>query len=454
MLIFVMVVANLGVGQGGVYNLALAYFFLASRFAFWGLDQILTREVAKDRVSASRYISNLLYARVGLALITITITLLVVQLANYDSETTLVISLLLLSVLPENINNLIWGGFAAFEEYQLTSISAIVSLVIKVSLAFALLKLGFPLPAIMVAILTGYLGAMFVNLLIVRKRYLSSGWERPDLTFIRGQLRLATPFFFIGMFFILDNRLDVILLAALDSELAVGLYGAATTVIAAFSILPEGYRIAVLPVMTRFHSDNDSALRDLYERSFKYLLAIAVPLTVTTILLAQDLISLIYRQDMPEASTTLRILAIGMAFSFLIVVNNRLLIVYNRQALIARILIATTITNIIVNLLLDPQYGAVGAAIARISSLALLLLLTTFSSSRFIAGVRRARYVWRPLLSSTIMAIVIWQLTPFGFWIQLAAGATTYVVILLLVGTFSTQELNVLRELSKKLIAR
>jgi O-antigen/teichoic acid export membrane protein len=183
-------------------------------------------------------------------------------------------------------------------------------------------------------------------------------------------------------------------------------------------------------------------------------LAIAVPLTVTTILLAQDLISLIYRQDMPEASTTLRILAIGMAFSFLIVVNNRLLIVYNRQALIARILIATTITNIIVNLLLDPQYGAVGAAIARISSLALLLLLTTFSSSRFIAGVRRARYVWRPLLSSTIMAIVIWQLTPFGFWIQLAAGATTYVVILLLVGTFSTQELNVLRELSKKLIAR
>ena len=451
MLIFVMIVANLGVEEGGIYSLALAFFFIGSRIAFWGLDQLLTREVAKDHSKTGQYLSNFLYARVILALLAIAIFYLIVQLSHYDSETKLVISLMLLSILPENINNLCWGGFAAFEEYHLTGIGTVLNMGIKLGLGFIFIRMGMPLAYVALAVLLGHIGSMLVNLFITRRRYLMEGWQRADPQFIWRQLRYAIPFLFIGIFFIFDSRLDVILLSALSSETAVGLYGAATAVIMAFTILPEGYRIAVLPVMSRFQEDKSSRLRDLYERSFKYLLIIAIPISIAIILLAEDLISLIYRKDLPEAVSALRVLAIGLTFTFLIVVNNRLLIVHNRQDLIARILILSTAANVLVNVLLIPNYGAVGAAVARTTSLLLLLFLTSWASSRLITGVRKFRFVWRPLISSVVMGLVIWQLSSLGFWIQSAAGAVVYLSLLLLMGAFSAQELRILRQLANTL---
>jgi O-antigen/teichoic acid export membrane protein len=452
-LLFIFIIQATGVASGGVYNLGLAYFFIASRFAFWGLDQLLTREVARDKSNAQLFINNFLFARVVLALFTVALLSAFVTLLNYPPQTKLVIYIMLLGVLPENINNLCWGVYAAFEEYYFSSISTVINLTAKLGIGAFLVWQGAPLTAIAFALLSGHVIAMIVNLVFVRRRYIT-GWEKPNMPFLLEQMPVALPFLFIGMFFILDSRVDTILLSLLSTEEAIGIYGAALALITAMAVIPEGYRTAILPVMARYASEDNTKLGQLYYNSYRLMLLLGVPIAVGLFLIAEELTAFVYRRDLPEAVTALRIMSVGVAFLFLSPLNNRLLIVYNRQGLTARILGIMTVLNIVLNILLIPQWGALGAAFGRTASITTMFILSTFAV-RQIAGKQPLQsIVWRTLACSGVMGIIVWQLAAYGMWIQIGAGVIVYLVGVLLVRLVSRDELRLARTSLQQIMRR
>jgi O-antigen/teichoic acid export membrane protein len=438
-LLLIYIVQSLGVDKAGVYTIGLSYFLLSSRFALWGLDHLLTREVAKDQSIASLYLTNFLVIRVGLAILSIAIMMGIVQAISYSSETTLVVGIMLLSVLPENINNLCWAGFAAFEEYQFTSIGAFIGSAIKVGLGFFMIGQGYDLVAIAIVLVVGNLFTMSVNLFLVKRRYVKR-WHRIEVDFIRRQIPIAFPFIFISFFYILDNRLDNIVLSIVNDEHEVGLYAAATAVFFASGVLSQGYRIAILPIMVRYRRDTPNAIQNLYHQSFKYLVILAIPLATATFLLAEELIILLYRQDLPAAVPALQVLSVAILFLFINTANNRLLVTYDSQGLIARILAIAAVINIAANLTLAGDLGAVGAAIARVLSISAIFLITTLAIRRIVPGLEHFRYLWRPSVAAALMALVIWQTSVFGIWVQIIAGALAYLIGLLALGTFTRSE--------------
>jgi len=438
-LIFILILRYLGVGQGGIYTLGLSYFFISSRFAFWGLDHLLTREVAKDKENAARYFGNYLFARIGLAAIILALFAIFISLTSYDIETKVVIGLMLLSILPENINNLCWAGFASFEAFHYTTISVFVASLTQIGLGGLLLWLGYGLRAMALVFLLNNLVAMVINLTVLRRGFIKR-WERPELSFIRSQLIVALPFLFISIFFILGSRIDTVVMSFLTNNEEIGYYAAAMAVIVALSMIPQGYRIAILPILARNREEGHFSVDRIYQQSFKYLLLMGLPLTAATALLATDLIPLIYRQELPEAVPALRILSISIVFTFINVLNARLLIVFDRQSLSARFMAASTLLNVVINLILVGALGAIGAAIAMVSSTATLTIINRVAVREFVPGFRGLTFFWRPLVATGLMAVVIWQLAQVGFWAQVLIGAITYLAILFLLGTFTAEE--------------
>jgi O-antigen/teichoic acid export membrane protein len=438
-LLFIYVVRALGVDSAGVYALAIAYFFISSRFALWGLDHLLTREVAKDPAETGRYMSNFLVVRMALALISIVIFMLIISVANYESSERLVIALMLLAVLPENINNLLWAGFAAHEEFQFAGVGTLLGGLVKVGVGLLIIRLGYGLVAVAAVFVLSTFLAMATNLMIFKSRYVRQ-WPRPELAFIKKHFRVAPPFVFISVFFILDSRLDNILISLISTNEVVGNYAAAVAVFVAVGMLAEGFRIAVLPLMARYREREPETIRQLYEHSFKYLLILGLPLGIITIVLAEELISIVYRQDLPEAVPALQVLGLAIVFIFLNILHNRLLIAYDRQKLIALFLGLTAVVNILINLLLVPRIGAVGSAIARVASIVTLFVFTALAVARIGIGARIRQHVWRPLLAAVLMAIVIWLLAGQPGWIRVGTGALAYVIGLVLLGTFTARE--------------
>ena len=314
--IFILIVHYLGIEQGGSYTLGVSYFFIGSRFAFWGLDHLLTREVAKSKEKATKFLSNFLFVRLVLATIVIFVTLGIVEATTYQSSTKLVISIMILSIWPENINNLCWAAFAAFEEFHFTSISVFFASLSQIILGLIFLALGYDVVAMSIIFFINNTVALIINIYILQKRYIPK-WELPDKKFISEQLKIGLPFVFIGMFFILDNRLDTIILSFVASETVVGLYGAATAVTIALSMIPQGYRIAILPVLARYRVDNPEKVQPIYNQSYKVLFLIGLPISAGTWLLAEDLIRIIYGETLPAAVPTLQVISVVLALTLL-----------------------------------------------------------------------------------------------------------------------------------------
>lgn len=437
--IFILIVQYFGIESGGIYTIGVSYFFIGSRFAFWGLDHLLTREIAKTRGEAAKFVSNFLIVRIILATAVIFITFLIVQVFPYQNSTKVVISLMLLSIWPENINNLCWATFAAFEEFHFTSISVFFGSLFQIILGLFFLRLGYDVTAMAIVFFINNLIAMFINLLILKKRYIPK-WQKMDVGFIREQLRIGLPFVFIGVFFILDNRLDTITLSFVTTESVVGVYGAATAVITALSMIPQGYRVAILPVLARYRLQNPAQVQALYDQSYKFLLVIGLPISAATYLMAGDLIQLLYRAPLPTAVPTLQVISLVLLFTFLNVLNTRLLIVYDKQSLTAKFLLVTSLLNAVANIIMAPIWGAFGAGLSRLVSVLSLFVLNTFAVRTIVKNQTGVLLVAKTVLSTAVMSAVIWVSHDYGFWFQLASGSVSYFVLILATQTISPEE--------------
>ncbi|MCC6607783.1 MAG: flippase [Anaerolineae bacterium] len=437
--IFIMIVHYLGIESGGTYTIGVSYFFIGSRFAFWGLDHLLTREVAKSRGEAARFLSNFLVVRVILATAVIILTLFIVQVLPYQNSTKIVISLMLFSIWPENINNLCWAAFAAFEEFHYTSVSVFFGSLFQILLGLWCLSLGYGVMAMAVVFFVNNLIAMLINLLILKKRYIGK-WQKIEPGFIQEQLRIGLPFVFIGMFFIMDNRLDTITLSFVTTESVVGVYGAATAVITALSMIPQGYRVAILPVLARYRLQNPSQVQTLYDQSYKFLLILGLPISAATFLLADDLIQLLYREPLPTAVPTLQVISLVLLLTFLNVLNTRLLIVYDKQSLTAKFLLVTSFLNAVANIIMAPIWGAFGAGIARLVSILSLFVLNSLAVRTIVKNQTGLTLILKTILCTLVMGAVIWLMHSYGFWWQLVGGSITYLLLIVVTRTISRDE--------------
>lgn len=443
--VFILIVQRLGVQQGGTYSLGVAYFFIGSRFASWGLDHLLTREVAKSRDKITDYFVSFLALRLLLSLIVILIFLLFIQIPHYESSTRLVLALMLISILPENVNNLCWATFAACEEFHFTSVSVFFGSFFQIVLGYLYLNAGYGIVTMAIIFFVNNCAAMVINLGFITRRYMQV-WKKPQWVFIKENLPHVGPFIIISIFYILDNRLDTILLSFFTSEAEIGIYTAATSVILTISMLPQGYRVAVLPIMSRYHKFDAEALAILYRQSYKYLLMLGIPIAVGTFLLAADLIHLLYGDPLPESVLILKIMSVAITFTFLNVLNTRLLIVKNRQSTVAKFLILSTITNVLFNLIFIRYLGAISAGIAQTITSFLVFALNSFIVSRCFLLGNSWSYAIRFIIGSIAMGFVVWYLQTYNMWVQIMVGAMVYFLCIYLIGSFTWQEKQIVRE--------
>lgn len=447
-LLFIFIIQQVSVSAAGIYDLGISYFFISSRLALLGLGHLLIRDVAADRTQANKYISSFLAARIFLATLAIGISISFVFLTRYDSTTKWIVIIMLIGIFPENINELCLRIFVAYEEVHFSGIGIVGNAVIKLSIGIILVYNGYGLIAIAIVILVGHLCAMSINLFIVHLRYVSK-WQYPDIVFLKQQLPIALPFVVIGTFYILDNRLDKILLSFLSNEEAIGLYAAATTIIYAFSLVSDAYRDAILPIMSRYYRRDIAKLNNLYSHSYKLLVVLGIAFFIVTFLTGDDILYLLYHRNLPTAVLALQIMSFSIVFTFINALDTRLLLVHNKQHLTARFMLVTAVINIIVVLALIPSMGILGAAIGTTLAAILRFLFLNREASRLLSRKSLPYFSWRLLLPTVLMASAVWGLDVLGFIPQIVLGVAIYIVMLFITGIISVQERQLLFDISK-----
>ena len=111
---------------------------------------------------------------------------------------------------------------------------------------------------------------------------------------------------------------------------------------------------------------------------------IAVIASLVICIIAPFFIEIIYGEDYLPAVEPLRIVVWMIAFSYLGVARNAWVVCQNKQKYLKYIYISAAFSNVVLNLILIPLFGAAGAAVASLTT----QVVTTFVAPFFIKDMR------------------------------------------------------------------
>ena len=185
----------------------------------------------------------------------------------------------------------------------------------------------------------------------------SSGWQH-----------IAVPLFLIAAMQLLIVRLDIILLGALEGHEQAGRYAAASRVADLVVFALASANVIVAPLIAGLHARNDIAgMQHMLALLAKGITLLTLPVVVIIGFFGQSILGL-FGHDYEVAYLPLLILVCGQVVNALSGPVDFIMAMTGQQMKMLQILALATGLNLVLNLLLIPPLGLLGAAIATAST--------------------------------------------------------------------------------------
>ena len=184
-------------------------------------------------------------------------------------------------------------------------------------------------------------------------------------------IKSSFPFFISSSMLFLLQWIDVIFLGYYKSSSDVGIYSVAVKISMFSSIILFAINSIVAPKISDYFSSNKiDHLKHIIKASSKLMFFSTIPILILILVFSNFILNL-FGQDFILGKTSLQILVLGQFFNVLCGSVGYILNMTENQIIFRNITVLSVIVNILINLILIPIYGIVGAAIASMLSLAL-----------------------------------------------------------------------------------
>ena len=167
------------------------------------------------------------------------------------------------------------------------------------------------------------------------------------------------------------------MLGVLNSADHVGLFSASYRIANTLAFLPGAIRIVMSPIIARMYAENENfKLQKLLTLTVRFTFIFDIVIGLIFIILRKPFLA-IFGPEFIIAQWALIILIIGNIIDALMGNSSILLAMIGKEQIVAKSYVFIVVTNIILNLILIPQYGFLGATIA--STLCLVLVKVILS---------------------------------------------------------------------------
>ncbi|MFA6428030.1 MAG: flippase [Candidatus Buchananbacteria bacterium] len=450
---FVVVARFLSVGEIGKYTFALSFTAIFAIIIDFGLGQLLTREVAKDRRQTQKLLANILSLKLILAVLVYGLVAVMVNVLKYPELTRQLVYLSGLVMILDALTLNFYAVLRGWQNLTFESLGAVGNQVVVMFLGLVFLNFGWSLHWLIMA----YLGGSLFNLLFSLSKYQKTvdGWPawQLDWQFLKPLLVMALPFAMAGLFARLYGYADIVLLSKLAGDQAVGWYSVAYKLTFAFQFIPLAFMAAFLPAMSNFYVLDKARAKQLLEEMMFYLLLIVLPIAGGIFVLAPEIIVTLYGPQYLPAATALRILITSLLFVYLNFPFGTTLNACDRQQKNMYNLAWATVASVGLNLLLIPIFGFVGSAWAALGTGIILMILNNYQVRKFLA------YNWLKILgsgfkilavTSLMMLVVAWLKLSVWWPLAVVVGVVFYGLSIWWVKIIKTKDLEFLYRLIKK----
>lgn len=449
LILYIFIARSLGDVLFGKFSFALAFTAIFAVFSDLGYNTLLIREVARDKSQASKYLNNILCMRALLSLVIFALIVITINLMGYPTDTKNVIYLFGIYTLVVSFSAVFKVTFRAFEKMEYEAGITIFANIIRFSLGLLVLFLGYGLIELaLVFLLSGIFDFLF-SFLVCERKFVKPKIEL-DFDFWKSTIKVALPLSITGISLLIYTRIDTVMLSAMKGDAVVGWYNAAYNLVLGFKPIPQLFMNALFPLMSRYFVSSKDSLKITFEKSFKYLFILGLPLALGITLLADKFILLFYGQQFSNSIIALQILAWDIFLFFLWFNGSFILITINKQNLWAVAAVSTALFNIILNLFLIPPLSYVGAAIATIIAESLCVIIVFYFI--FVETNFSVKYtdLIKVSFASLFMGIFVYQFMELNLFLLIILAAVLYFFVLYVIRTFLDEDISLFKQILKR----
>ncbi|MFB6181715.1 MAG: flippase [Candidatus Magasanikbacteria bacterium] len=450
---FTLIARYIGAEGTGKYFFALSFTTIFVIFVDMGFNNVLIREAAKMKDKMQCFFSTVISAKMLFAVLTYIATIVTINLMGYPEQTRHLVYLSAVTMVFDSFHQSIYGTLRAIGDLRWEAMGIVGSQVLTLSLGSYFLFFDFPLiflilaftiPSIINVIYSGTV--LFLNYNIKFK----PKFHKPTFVHLG---KIAVPFALAAIFERVYSNVDTVILSKMAGNESVGWYSIPKKISNAFRFFPSALIAAIYPRFSEHFKNNKEKLSYLFERGMKYLLIIAFPIAVGIMILAPDIIVQIYTKEYLNSILPLRVLMVAMIFSFVGFLTGGMLNACEKQKTQTAIVGVTMVVNIILNLILIPEYGILGASIAALIGNAILAIVGYY----FIPKITEISHnfliisIVKIIFSVSVMAVLVWYSNIyFHFLVSIAVGAVVYPLVLFLTKTLTIKQAKEAIALVKK----
>lgn len=203
--------------------------------------------------------------------------------------------------------------------------------------------------------------------LILSYEYKRNHGQRLEFSWAYGKqlLKRSGHFILPGLMVSIYGYTDKFMLKQMISESEIGYYATAASLCGMWCFVLTAVIDSIYPTImeaAKMKNENEFKKRNIQLYAIVFYMSVAVSLVLTV--LAKPIIYILYGEQFLPTVKSLRIVTWYIAFSYLGVARNAWIVAKNRQKCLLPIYMISAATNIILNYMLIPLFGAPGAAFA------------------------------------------------------------------------------------------
>ena len=355
----------LGAEGFGVLSFALAFTGILGVFTDLGLSQLTVREIARNKKLADKYIGNIIPIKLFLIPLTLFLIVFFINLLGYPKNTILVVYIISISIILNSFVQTFKSIYQAYEKMEyisffniLNSFLLLVGVVIAINQQFDVI--GFAALYLIASLI-----ALILNIFVIYRRFIDFSFSL-DVQFWKLIIKESLPFGLSSIFVVIYFYIDSVMLSLLKGDEVVGWYNASYKLVFILLFIPGVYFSSIYPVMSKLYVSSKESLKFMYSTSMKYMLVIGFMIGISTVILADNIIILIFGSEYQPSIIALQILIWAVFFSFLAHAPMYTLNSINRQIVYTKVVFIGVIVNIILNSILIPRYSLIGASAATV----------------------------------------------------------------------------------------
>jgi len=316
----------------------------------------------------------------------------------------------------------------------------------KLLFILALLKMGYGLFGVIAA-------TLLVQSLIVIIAFLTIisqiGFVIPRFTYIRKYLQFSLPLTPNALIRWVTESSDRYLVTYFLGLKSVGIYAAACSIGSLIQLLVSPLQLVLLPELSKLYDEKKTDKLIIYmSYSLRYFLLISIPAVFGLSALAKPLLGIFTTNDFVSGWFVVPVIALsGLMAGVVQIFINTLLIVKKTKAQ-TYINVIAAVSNILINLLLIPYIGIIGAALSTLLSYILMAILCMHTSLKHFEHKFHLYDIAKSVISSVTMFAFIshFKLSSTSEIFEMVImGTLIYLSAMFLLGGFNDSEISLIK---------